>query len=199
MVSAVDFLPTLLDITGAEHPKGLDGRSFLPLLQGKNQDGRDMVFTHHNENSGGHRNSMRAVQTKDHLYIFNPWANGARIMGTATAGTSTWRRMKELAKTSPEIAARVDLMEHRVPEEFYDLSRDTDCLKNLISDPASQKEIKRLRAAMEDWMKSCNDPLLTIFQKREDASTRENYMTKLEKASAERGKTKGGKKKARED
>jgi N-sulfoglucosamine sulfohydrolase len=199
MVSAVDLLPTLLDIAGAEHPKGMDGRSFLPLLQGRNQDGRDMVFTHHNENSGGHRNPMRAVQTKDHLYIFNPWSNGARIMGTATAGTPTWRRMKQLAKTNPQIAARVDLMEHRVLQEFYDLSRDPDCLKNLIADSSSQKEINRLRAAMEAWMQRTADPLLPIFQKRDDASIRETYMAKLEKASAERGKTKGGKKKAKED
>ena len=28
MVSAVDMLPTLLDIAGAKHPKRLDSRSF---------------------------------------------------------------------------------------------------------------------------------------------------------------------------
>ena len=104
MISAVDLTPTLLDITGIAHPKGMDGRSFLPLLQGKTQDDREMVFKHHNENSGGHRNFMRAVETKESLYIFNPWSNGKRVMGTATSGTSTWRRMNELAKTNSEIA-----------------------------------------------------------------------------------------------
>ena len=35
MVSAVDFLPTLLDVVGLEHPEGMDGRSFAPLLEGR--------------------------------------------------------------------------------------------------------------------------------------------------------------------
>lgn len=200
MISGVDLLPTLLDITGLKHPKGMDGRSFLPLLKGKKQDDRDMVFTHHNENSGGHRNPMRAVQTKEYLYIFNPWSNGTRIMGTATAGTSTWRRMNELAKTNPQIAARVDLMDHRVPEELYNVSRDPDCLKNLIAGAGSRKELEHLQSAMEEWMKKTNDPLLPVFQKRDDPQVRERYVQQLEKESAERtGKKKrGGRRNAEE-
>ena len=76
-----------------------------------------MVVKEYNENSGGNRSPMRAVQTKTHLYIFNPWSDGKRVMRTATAGTNTFRRMKELAATDRKIAARVDLIEHRVPEE----------------------------------------------------------------------------------
>lgn len=199
MISSVDLLPTLLDITGLKHPKGMDGRSFLPLLQGKKQDDRDMVFTQHNENSGGHRNPMRAVQTKDYLYIFNPWSNGTRVMGTATAGTSSWRRMKELAKNDTKIAARVELMDHRVPEEFFHVKSDADCLKNLIADSASQKELNRLRAAMEAWMKKTGDPLLPVFQKRSDPALREAYVKQLEKEAAERGKRKRGNRKSAED
>ncbi|RMF90460.1 MAG: DUF229 domain-containing protein, partial [Planctomycetota bacterium] len=41
MVSAVDFVPTLLDVLGMDHPDGLDGRSFAPLLKGQEQEGRD--------------------------------------------------------------------------------------------------------------------------------------------------------------
>ena len=197
MISGVDVLPTLLDIADVTSPKGMDGRSFLPLIKGKTQDDREMVFKHHNENSGGHRNPMRAVQTKESLYIFNPWANGTRVMGTATAGTSTWKRMNELAKTKPEIAARVSLMDHRVLEEFYDVAHDPDCLKNLIADPGSQKEIKRLRAEMESWMNKTHDPLLPLFQKRDDAKIREGYMKKIENESTERGKRKGGRGKGR--
>ena len=36
----------------------------LPLLRGEQQDGRDMVVKEYNENAGGHRNPMRAVQTQ---------------------------------------------------------------------------------------------------------------------------------------
>ena len=34
LVSAVDFLPTLLDMVGIKHPDGLDGRSFEPCCMG---------------------------------------------------------------------------------------------------------------------------------------------------------------------
>ena len=36
MVSAVDLPPTILDIVGAKHPEGFDGRSFAPAPEGRN-------------------------------------------------------------------------------------------------------------------------------------------------------------------
>ena len=54
MISVVDFLPTVLDITGIKHPKRLDGRSYLPLLKGDTQSGREHVIKEYNENSAAH-------------------------------------------------------------------------------------------------------------------------------------------------
>ena len=119
MVSAVDFLPTLLEIIGAPHPEGLDGRSFAPLVRGQSQTGREMVFKEYNENAGGSRDPMRGVQTKRFLYLFNAWSDGERVMRTATQGTSTYRRMKALARTNPEIAAPA------APESVKDMSSAT--------------------------------------------------------------------------
>ena len=191
MISAVDLLPTLLDIAAIKHPEGLDGRSFLPILKGEKQKDRDVVYKMHNENSGGHRNPMRAVQTKDYLYIFNPWANGKRVMASATTGTPSYSRMKQLAKTDKAVAERVELLDHRVPEELYSVSRDPDALKNLINDPASQKELKKLRAEMEQIMRRSGDPLLPVFLHRDNAEERETYVEKVEQEAAERGKRKG--------
>jgi N-sulfoglucosamine sulfohydrolase len=186
MIEGIDLLPTLLDLAGIKHPAGLDGRSIVPLLKGERLDGREMVFKEHNENSGGHRNPMRAVETRTHLYIFNAWANGSRVMGTATNGTSTYRRMTELAATDPKVAERLKLADHRVPEELYDVAIDPDCVKNLIDDPASRKELDRLRGELESWMKRTNDPMLESFQKRDDPTVREAYVRQQEKESAER-------------
>ncbi len=197
MVSAVDFVPTLLDVVGAAHPKGIDGHSFAPLLKGKPQDGRDRVIKEYNENAGGSRDPMRAVQTKRFLYLFNPWSNGERVMATATTGTPTYRRMAELAKKDKKIAARHDLYQHRVPEELYDIEKDPDCLVNLIDDPACQQELAKLRKALEAWMVTTGDHMLDAFRKRDDPAAREAYVQLKEKEARERRNHKKRKGKAK--
>lgn len=180
LVSTVDLLPTLLDMVEVAPPPGFDGRSFAPLLRGEAQEGRDMVFKEHNENAGGQRTPMRAVETKDYLYVFNPWSNGTRVMGGATAGTATCRQMRVLAKADPQVAARVDLFDHRVPEEVYEVRYDPDALTNLIADASRQEEISALEKAMEDWMVRTKDPLLEVFRHRDDAGYRESWMKQVE-------------------
>jgi N-sulfoglucosamine sulfohydrolase len=191
MVSAVDFLPTLLDVVGVAHPEGIDGRSFASLLKGETQDGRQMVIKEYNENAGGSRDPMRAVQTKRFLYLFNSWSNGERVMATATTGTPTYRRMAQLAETDQTIAARHDLYRHRVVEELYDVENDPDCLVNLIDAPAHQRELATLRKTLEVWMVETGDHMLDVFRKRDDPAVREAYVQQKEKEAAQRKKPKG--------
>ena len=186
MISAVDFLPTILDITGAPHPKRLDGRSYLPLLKGGTQEGRDHVIKEYNENAGRSRDPMRGVQTKKYLYLFNPWSNGERVFATATTGTVTYRRMVDLASSSKSLSARLDLYKHRVPEELYDVEKDPDCRINLINQPKHENELKELRAKLDAWMVRSKDPMLEAFRKRENAGFVEAYVQKLEKESSAR-------------
>jgi N-sulfoglucosamine sulfohydrolase len=79
----------------------------------------------------------------------------------------TFRAMLEAAVTDPEIAARVRLFEHRVPEEFYDLQNDPGASNNLIDDPDYQYEIDEMRRLLENRMRRTNDPLLIPFLDRE--------------------------------
>ncbi len=194
LVSAIDFLPTMLDIVEAEHPEGLDGRSFLPLIRGEAQDGRDVVFKEYNENAGGGRNPMRGAQTAKFLYLFNPWSDGKRIMGTATKGTATWRTMKKLAAGGSAIAERVDLLDHRVLEEFYDIENDPDCRINLVADPEHAKEVERHRQLLLAWMKRTGDHTLAAFEGRKDVAALAAYMKKNEEDTAARKKVRKSKK-----
>lgn len=180
MISTVDLLPTILDMLQIAQPGGFDGTSFAAVLKGEKQPGRVMVFKEHNENAGGQRTPMRAVQTKNWLYVFSPWSNGTRVMSGATAGTSTCRQMRVLAKTNEQIASRIDLFDHRVPEEAYEVGYDPDALTNLIAKPENAAQVASLEKALEDWMVKTNDPLLEVFRKRDDAAFREQYMKQLE-------------------
>lgn len=180
MISTVDLLPTILDMLGIASPGGFDGSSFADVLKGGRQPERTMVFKEHNENSGGQNTPMRAVQTKDWLYIFSPWSDGKRIMTGATNGTATCRQMRVLAKSDEQIAARIDLFDHRVPEEAYEVRYDPDALTNLIAKPENAPQVSLMEKALEAWMVRTNDPLLEVFRKRDDAAFREAYMKSLE-------------------
>ncbi len=185
LISSVDLLPTLLDLFELPQPEGMDGRSFLPLLRGEPQSGRDFVFKEHNLNAGGFSNPMRAVESSRYLYIFNPWSNGERKMATATAGTSTYRQLKKLAATDTAIAARMQLFDYRLVEEFYDMENDPAALNNLITHPDHQTALAEYRKQMEQWMERTQDPLLEVFRNREDIKVREAYMAKHERVAGD--------------
>ena len=188
MVSILDLLPTVLDALGVKKPSRLDGRSFYPVLAGKKQDKRNFVFKEYNENAGGSRDPMRAIQSKEYLYLFNPWSNGVRAFATATNGTRTCKRMIELAKTDKDMAARLDIYRHRVPAELYQVDKDADCLVNLIDHPDHQKELQQLQRNLKQWMVQTEDPVLEVFEKREDKEFVEEYILKLEAEAVARKK-----------
>lgn len=197
MISTVDLLPTLLDMLGIAQPAGFDGSSFAPVLKGETQPQRTMVFKEHNENSGGQNTPMRAVQTKDWLYIFSPWSNGTRIMTGATNGTATCRQMRVLAKTDEQVAARIDLFDIRLPEEAYEVRYDPDALTNLIDKPDNATQVAELEKALEDWMVRTADPLLEVFRKRDDAAFREQFMKQLEGKRVNRAERKAANRQAK--
>jgi N-sulfoglucosamine sulfohydrolase len=180
LISTVDLLPTILDMLGIASPGGFDGQSFARVLKGEKQPERTMIFKEHNENAGGQNTPMRAVQTKDWLYIFSPWSNGTRVMSGATAGTETCRQMRVLAKNNEQVAARIDLFDHRVPAEAYEVRYDPDALTNLIAKPEHAAQVTMLEKALEDWMVRTKDPLLEVFRRRDDAAFREEFMKSLE-------------------
>jgi N-sulfoglucosamine sulfohydrolase len=161
----------------------MDGKSFLATIRGQDQEGRDLVYKVYNENSGGNRSPMRCVQSKKFGYHFNPWSDGKRVFKTATQGTMSYRKMKELAPNDEKIAARLDHFEHNSPEEFYDYEYDPDGLNNLVNDPKYAEEVAKHRAAMREFMKDSNDPILEAFDNRDDPAMASAYVDKVQKES----------------
>jgi N-sulfoglucosamine sulfohydrolase len=163
MLSTVDLFPTIIDITGIKKPAHLDGTSFLPLLQGKDQAGREKVFTEINYLSGGNYYPMRCVQDKQFAYIFNPWSDGETVYKNANEG-QTFKAMEAKGKTDKAIQARVTLFRHRVQEELYDLQKDPGCLNNLADNNAFSRTKERYRAAMKTLMTEKGDPILAVLK-----------------------------------
>jgi N-sulfoglucosamine sulfohydrolase len=131
---------------------------------------------------------MRSVETRRFCYIFNPWADGERVFKTATTGTLTYRKMKEMAETDDKMAARVDLFDHRVLEELYDVENDPGALDNLVDDPAYKDELNNLRKILEDWMVETGDHALEAFRHRDDAELVSAYVMRVQEEATARRK-----------
>ena len=94
--------------------------------------------------------------------------------------------MKRLAPENPALAARLELFEHRVREEFYDYDNDPDALHNLIDDPKFANEVRQHRQLMEQFMSRTSDPALEAFRHRDDEAAVQAWMSAQEAASQAR-------------
>jgi len=177
-ISGIDFFPTVLEAVDLPIPKGLDGSSFLPLLKGERQSGRDMVFTQIDMKAGGDAVPMRCVQDKRFGYIFNPWADGKFWYRNNNEGL-TMKAMVEAAKTRPDIAERVRMFRYRAAEELYEFKNDPDCLDNLAGKPGFENELEERQGQIHDWMKRTGDPLLPAFECRNSPRNLESALTEI--------------------
>jgi len=166
-VSVVDFFPTFMEATNTKGPGGLDGRSFLPLLKGHAQEGREHVFTQIDSKAGNAAVPMRCVQNERFGYIYNPFSDGKYWYRNNNEGL-TMAAMNKAAATNPAIQARVDLFRYRVPEELYDLKSDPDCLHNLINESTHAESLKALQGKLVAHMQKTDDPMLAAFHNRYD-------------------------------
>ncbi len=154
MVSTLDLAPTLLDLAGMPVPGYMAGRSFVPLLKGEAQSNRDFVV-------GYYYNNLRqtnmfpefTIQTRDWVYIYNPWVNGKKeVHNSDYTGSPTLLAMWKAAATVPSIRARVDFHKYRVMEELYDVRQDPYAYVNVAAAPENAARVKAMRQRLLEWM-----------------------------------------------
>ncbi len=171
-VSLADLAPTLLDATGQSVPAAMTGRSLRPLLGGATEPGRDRVFIererHANVRRGDLSYPVRAVRTRDYLYIRNlrpdrwPAGDPEQHVAVGPFGDIDGGPAKSLLldrRTDPAIAPFFSLATARRPaEELYHLPSDRHQLTNLIGRPEHDEARKRLRHELDAWMRDTADP-----------------------------------------
>ena len=157
MVQYVDVVPTLLEAIGGQQVKGLDGKSFLGVLQGKTEKHHEMVFGVHTTRgiiNGSPCYPIRSVRTATHKYIWNPkYTEPFRnvLIGGGDKG-GYWKSWVELAKTDEKARRIVEGYQRRPEVEVYDLRSDPFEQKNLAGSPALQELEKSLRSSLAAWM-----------------------------------------------
>lgn len=144
LISNVDVLPTLLEATGISLPNTIQGRSFLPLLQGRPFDSRDVIFAE--KTFHGMYDPMRCIRTQRYKYIH-------------------YFEKSEIHKLPSDIVgggASRDLgvaIWREAPEELFDLQADPNETANLATDPSHARVRDELRARLAQWMIDTDDPL----------------------------------------
>ncbi len=178
MVSTIDLTPTILDALALEPIEGVDGQSFLSVLDGDSDISEanapddvehfDRVFTQYHQATDHAQHPMRCVQDQRYGYIFNAWVYDDNAWNGEPCSGLTWSAMVAAAAANPEVARRVEFFKHRVVEEFYDIQNDPDALYNLIDQSELANQIDQYRQRLEMWMVKTGDPALVAFQNRYD-------------------------------
>jgi uncharacterized sulfatase len=158
MVQYVDIVPTLIGAAGGEPAEGLDGKSFLDVLEGKTDRHREVVYGVHTTrsiNNGSLNYPIRSIRTATHKYIWN-LNHTSRFENTVTKldMLDSWRAK---AKIDPEAKRLLDSYSLRPSEEFYDLSRDPYELHNLAAVPEHRPLMNELRERLQAWMEEQGD------------------------------------------
>jgi N-sulfoglucosamine sulfohydrolase len=161
-VSSVDVMPSLLELLKVEAPKGMDGRSWVPLLKGEAQPDRDFVVTHVNTVSSGKSFAQRCVRTKDRALMFHAWAGGPDKFRVEAMSGLSFAAMN--ASTDPAVQARVKQLVEGEPLMLFDTAADPTERKNLVRDPKYANDVVELGKKLLAHMKRTEDPQTKAFE-----------------------------------
>ncbi|WOH38720.1 sulfatase [Thalassotalea fonticola] len=163
-IASIDFFPTVLDVLNLKIPESVDGRSILPLLKGEKQSNRNEVYTQIDYKIGGPATPMRSIQDSEFGYIFNPWSTVGANYRNSNEGeiTKKWKTSGDKGQLE-----RLRMFREREVEEFYDLQADPHSVNNLINNPEYQARINAYRQRLVKWMKENSDPVLALYQLKE--------------------------------
>jgi len=165
LVSLLDLGPTVLSLAGVKIPAHMQGRAFLGDQAAPE---RQYIFAHRDRMDEAY-DMIRAVRDKRYKYIRNfyparPYAQYIDYMEQMP----TMQEMRRLNKEhhnalSPNYgkaltpAQQIFFLPEKPEEELYDTAADPHEVNNLAKSPQHQDTLKRMRQALEQWMKDTAD------------------------------------------
>lgn len=172
-ISLTDLAPTILEMAGLHPWPEMTGRSFVDVLSGRpSAVVRDHVFMererHANVRRGDLSYPVRAVRTKDFLYIRNlrpnrqPAGDPKVYYAVGDYGDVDPSRTKAYMlahREEPSMQRLFALSFRKRPaEELYDLRQDREQVNNVADRPEFAAAKQQLSAKVDAWMKTTNDP-----------------------------------------
>lgn len=161
-VSSVDVMPSVLELLGVKLPAEMDGRSWVPLLNGEEQTNRDFVVTHVNTVSSGKSFAQRCVRTKDRALMFHAWIGGPDKFRVEAMSGLSFAAMN--ASTDPAVQARVKQLVEGEQLMLFNTAADPTERRNLIRDPEYANDLAELSKKLLTHMKRTEDPQTKAFE-----------------------------------
>ncbi|HCR30411.1 MAG TPA: sulfatase [Opitutae bacterium] len=160
LVSLVDLVPTLLDLSGTQSIPDLPGKSLAPLIENRSVDWRRYLFTEFHIHSAHNYYPQRTVQDNRYKLILN------LMPGEINPGYqfTNDRFFDDLITTINQAGEPVTGAYHRMhapPKyELYDLKNDPYEFENLAENSAHRATLERLSKELQNWRESTKDPML---------------------------------------
>ncbi|MFK7738059.1 MAG: sulfatase [Pirellulaceae bacterium] len=163
LVQYADVTPTLVELAGGEPSATFDGTSFAEVLRGNADTHREFAFSMHNNLPEGPRYPIRSVTDGKMRYISNLLPGELymehHLMGGGRLNNPYWATW--MGVNPAQGRETYELMKRymrRPAEQLYATSDDPYEMTNLVETQGHQKSKRRLRAALEQWMQSQEDP-----------------------------------------
>ena len=151
LLTLVDVLPTILEVSNTEIPSEIDGKSFLQTLNGSKMKIHDYVFGVSTRQNIRECKIFPSRMIRGNRYKLIRNFNSVEVVNSNLGDNPV---INEFAKIGAESFPNVPY------EELYDLEKDPYQKVNLIDNPKYKKTRNRLSVALENWMKSQEDYLL---------------------------------------
>lgn len=147
MVSQIDVFPTLCELLEIPYPFWLQGRSFLPVVHGNRPEINEEIHSEVTYHAA--YEPKRALRTQRYKYIRHFGDRRTPVLPNCddSPSKSVWL---EAGWKNQYVA----------PEYLFDLLFDPQETRNLADEPGSRAALKDLRARLNQWMFSTDDPLL---------------------------------------
>ncbi len=147
MISFIDLVPTLLELTGISVPDELPGK---PIISKGKVAQKDYIYGSSDRVDEGFE-LARSIRTRQHLYIRNFLPHLPLLQPNWYTDQSEIMMELNRVRTNKDLSpAQQDMFtSQRVPEELYDVENDPHQIRNLVNDPGYHEILMELRRTLK--------------------------------------------------
>ena len=152
---------------GKKQPDGLvkyefHGRSFLPVMEGNQPAGWDVVFASHQFHEITNYYPMRMVRTDRYKLILNLAHQLPYPFASDLFASATWQATLK-SERSHYGKRKINEYIFRPRYELYDLQKDPHEIANLAEDPGYKTVLSDLMGRLKEYQKNTRDPWFSKY------------------------------------